>query len=85
MSEFTDSDRERAQKTLTLVEQQGKLGDERHELAREEHQEFKKQFIQHDERIRKCEGFRNRIIGWAVGAGILSVGASEIIKAKIGL
>lgn len=85
MSEFTDSDRERAQKTLTIVEQQGKLNDERYELMRGQHQEFKDQFIDHENRIRKGEGFRNRIIGWAVGAGVLSVGAAEIVKAKIGI
>ena len=85
MSQFTDSDRERAQKTLTLVEQQGKLNDERYDIMREQHQEFKDKFIQHDERISKGEGFRNRLIGLAVGAGVLSTGAAEIIKAKMGI
>lgn len=85
MSEFTDRDRERAQKTLTLVEQQGKINDERHDLMLEQHQEFKNKFIQHDKRISKGEGFRNRLIGLAIGSGFLSVGAAEFIKSKIGL
>lgn len=85
MSQFTDSDRERAQKTLTLVEQQGKLNDERYEIIREQHQEFKDKFIQHDERISKGEGFRNRLIGLAVGSGFLSVGVAEFIRSKIGI
>ena len=85
MSQFTDSDRERAQKTLTLVEQQGKLNDERYDIMREQHQEFKDKFIQHDERISKGEGFRNRLIGLAIGSGLLSAGAAEFIKAKIGI
>lgn len=85
MSEFTDSDRERAQKTLTLVEQQGKLNDERYDIIREQHQEFRDKFINHDARISKGEGFRNRLIGLAVGSGLLSAGAAEIIRAKLGV
>lgn len=85
MSEFTDRDRERAQKTLTLVEQQGKINDERHDLMLEQHQEFKDKFIDHEKRIRKGEGFRARVIGWAVGAGVCSAGVAEGIKIKLGL
>ena len=77
MSEFTDQDRERAQKTLTLVEQQGIINDERHDHVLGVLKD-------HEVRIRKSEGFRNRIIGWAVGAGLLSAGIAEVIKAKIG-
>lgn len=67
------------------MQQQGKLNDERYEIIREQHQEFKDKFIQHDKRISKGEGFRNRLIGLAVGSGFLSVGVAEFIKAKIGI
>lgn len=47
--------------------------------------EIKTTLKDHELRIRKGEGFRNRIIGVAVGAGVLSTGAAEIIKAKMGI
>lgn len=78
MTAFTSQDRERAQKTLTLIEQHVKVSDERHDDVREILQD-------HENRIRKGEGFRAKVIGWAVGAGIFSVGTAEFIKTKFGL
>ena len=71
--------------THTLLKGHVKLTDERHEDTKEQHKEFKELFKEHDERIKKGEGFRNRLIGYAVGAGLLSAGAAEIIKVKIGI
>ena len=41
-----------------------------------------KQLDDHEERIRKGEGFRNRVIGLAVGSGIITAGTAEFIKVK---
>lgn len=41
-----------------------------------------KKLDDHEERIREGEGFRNRVLGWAVGAGITTAAAAEAIKAK---
>jgi len=46
MSEYKDSDRERSQKTLTLVEQSIKQNDERHD-------DVKSMLKKHDERFEK--------------------------------
>jgi len=39
----------------------------------------------HETRIRKGEGFRNRLLGWAIGAGIITAAGAEAIKVKLGL
>lgn len=39
----------------------------------------------HEERLRKGESFRARVIGWAAGAGILTVASAEALKIKLGL
>jgi hypothetical protein len=65
-------------KTHTLLESHVKLNDERYEY-------IKDRFDDHETRIRKGEGFRARLIGWAVGAGIISVSGAEIIKTKLGI
>lgn len=73
MGEFTDKDRERSQKTLTLLEQHVKLSDERHI-------EVKRLIEDHEQRLRRSETFRNRLIGWAICAGALTTGALESLK-----
>lgn len=37
----------------------------------------------HEKRLRKGEGFRNRIIGLAVGSGIITATTAEVIKVKL--
>lgn len=64
MSEFTPQDRERAQKTLTLLEGHIKLSDERHE-------ESKKITLDHEKRLRKNEGMIAKV---SVVTGFISAG-----------
>lgn len=73
MSEFTDDDRELVTQTFTLLQQHVKLSDERHGDVR-------KIVDDHEARIRKNENFRNRLLGWAIGAGALTSGAVESVK-----
>lgn len=65
MSEFTDADRERAQKTLTLIETHVRLSDDRHK-------EYIKKFDAHEGHIKKNTTFRVWISGvlFAGGTGI---------------
>lgn len=48
MGDYTDQDRERSQKTLTLVEQSIKQNDERHD-------DVKAMLEKHEDRFEKCE------------------------------
>ena len=68
MTDFTDSDRERAQKTLTLLEQHVKLSDERHNETRKLIASQTKQIEGHETRIKHGEYFRAWLIG-AAGLG----------------
>lgn len=65
MSEFTSKDRERSQKTLTLLEAHIKLSDERHV-------EIKKLIDDHEARIRNTEttAIKNAVIACFTGSGI---------------
>ena len=85
MSTYTDLDRERSiethtrsVETHTMLKEHIKFNDERHEKTQTD-------LADHETRLRKAEGFRNRLIGWAVSAGLLSAGGAEILKAKIGM
>ncbi len=51
MSEYKDSDRERSQKTLTLVEQSIKQNDERYDRVGAILEKYEDKFDQHDKRI----------------------------------
>lgn len=70
MSEFTDKDRERAQKTLTLLKHHVKLSDERHQETKKILDKHDTQFEKHDKRIKASETFRAWILG-AMGFGTL--------------
>jgi len=78
MSTYTDKDRERSVKYFTLLESYIKHNDERYA-------ELKTDVVDLEVRLRKNESFRYKVIGWAVGAGLLTAGSAEILKAKIGL
>ena len=72
MTDFTDKDRERAQKTLTLLEQHVKLSDERHNETRKLIANHHEKFENHERRIGRGELFR----AWFVGAtGLGGLGA----------
>lgn len=68
MTDFTDQDRERAQKTLTLLEQHVKLSDERHAETRSLISDHNKKFKDHERRLSRGETFRAWLIG-ATGLG----------------
>ena len=51
MSEYTDSDRERSQKTYTLLEQSIKQNDERHNDIKTILKKHEENFDKHDKRI----------------------------------
>lgn len=73
MSEFTDKDRDRAQKTLTLLEQHVKLSDERHRT-------YTTKLDDHEIRIRRNTTFRNWLAGGMFfGGGSLGAALSKIL------
>ena len=78
MSNYTDKDRERSVETFTMLKAHIKHNDERYG-------ELKTDVADIEIRLRKNESFRYKLIGWAVGAGIISAGGAELLKAKIGL
>lgn len=51
MGDYTDQDRERSQKTLTLVEQSIKLNDERYDRVGAILEKYEEKFDKHDKRI----------------------------------
>ena len=62
MSEYTDSDRERSQKTYTLLEQSIKLNDERHS-------DIKTMLKIHEDRINKNQTMITKVM--AIGSFII--------------
>lgn len=66
--------------THALLQGHVKIADERHEDIKEQHREFKELFKTHDDRIKKCEGFRNRIYGYVIAVGAGAVATAEGIK-----
>jgi len=75
MGDFTEQDRERAQKTITLLESHIKQSDERH-------RETKTILEDHEHRIRKNESIvaRVAVLSSFVGASITAAATAAIKK-----
>lgn len=82
MGEFTNNDRERAQKTLTLLEQHIKQSDERHTETKAVLSRHDERIDEHDKRIGKGENFRYWLIG---GIGFSGLGAGAALLKVFGI
>lgn len=85
MTEYTDQDRERSQKTLTLVEQSIKQNDERYDRVGAVLERYEDKFEKHDKRINvnKAMVARTMTIGGIVLMP-LSVAVVTLIRKFIG-
>ncbi len=78
MGDYTDQDRERSQKSVTLLEQHIKLSDERNKLSDKRNDSIDILLAKHDERIGNNKTTITRII--AVG-GIFAIPVTAALAA----